>query len=160
ALIDARVTVGGGVDVIVASATINGGIYTHGPDPDNPFQLAATLCDNAQVAPDGDPNKLRFRDLNGFHIQGDLRAGIDAQLRVRVDSFQKTYTFPFAEKVLANFNTECAEPTLASVDPTSKILYLNLGTQAHNRHLHDGDVGEVFTLSHAGGDAQNGETID
>ena len=80
-LVDARVTIGGGVDVFIASASVNGGIYTRGPGP-NPFQLTATLCDDMQVADDGNPGKLRFRDLNGFEMQGDLRAGIFAEVTI------------------------------------------------------------------------------
>src|SRR5262249_50302628 len=85
ALIDARVTVGGGVDILVASATVNGGIYTHGPTS-NPFTLTATLCDDHQVAEDDNPSKLRFRDvftpLPSFDMHGDFRAGIFAEVTI------------------------------------------------------------------------------
>src|SRR5262249_44017508 len=113
ALIDARVTVGGGVDILVASATVNGGIYTHGPTS-NPFTLTATLCDDHQVAEDDNPSKLRFRDvftpLPSFDMHGDFRAGIFAEVTNGRRPLKPTEVFPFAEKVLLNLNHPCEEP--------------------------------------------------
>src|SRR5262249_6115193 len=165
-------TVGGGPDTIAASATVNGGIYTHGPDPNNPFQLTATLCDDAQIANDGDPNKLRFRDLNGFDLLGDLRAGIFAELTIGVKPFKKTFVFPFAETVLIDLNHPCTPnaPVLANdPGPDGKFqsnqsgspitLRLNMGPNANTRNFHPEIIDEMFTVMHVDGMAGD-ETVD
>ncbi len=183
-LINAQVAVGGGVDVFIASFTVNGGIYTHGPDPSHPFDLTATLCE-PDDSPDGVNGKLRFRDIvnglpgNLFDVFGDLRAGIYAELTIGKWPLKHTEVFPFAEKVLLSLNHDCDQdkypPVLANdavqdgsghwVPQDNKNgspgeLRLNIGGRAGERKNFNTDDGnELFTVTHVDGTAGD-ETVD
>jgi Ca2+-binding RTX toxin-like protein len=154
AILKASVEAFAAVNVVVASAGVGGGMFA---------KIEGNLND-----PDAD-GKLYFDELVDelpfcfIDIEGALKVGITAFLKVGIGPLSYTKHFDIATATLVSFNYTCEpDPVLASVE--GGVLQLNMGSRAGNRlpgnvdDPADKDGDEIFKITHKSGSAGS-ETV-
>ncbi|WP_428938046.1 hypothetical protein [Fontivita pretiosa] len=127
-----QITIGAGVDVVIASAFIEGSIR-------------GTL--NLNLDDPNDDGKVRFKELSDnfdqgvlciFDVDGSLSAGLRIRASVGVWPFKKSFNYDSPRIELLSFEHECkddataADPILAT-DIGGGVLRLNMGPHAAAR---------------------------
>ncbi len=157
-LLQGGLTAGAELDILVAEAGVQGGIFTdvlfdlRDPNNDGRVRLAE-IVENLKAGP-----------LCLFDVSGRLYVALEAYFAIHTFVFgdiEKTWRF--AEVTLLEFEVCCPEPVLASVDPSTGELLLHIGENSALREegdLADGD--EHFIVQSIGGSpgSADGETVE
>ncbi|MEY3231156.1 MAG: Bifunctional hemolysin/adenylate cyclase precursor, partial [Planctomycetota bacterium] len=140
AYITGEIAAGGGIDIFIASAGVEGGVFA---------TIGLDLRD-----PDGD-GKFRFKNIIDagsplcvFTLGGEVGAFLRAYVEVGIWPFEVTLSFDLARVTLVTFNYDpCAEPpVLASLESSGELL-LNMGPRAGLRGGEfTSDIAERFSV--------------
>ena len=149
---------------IFAGASLDGGLVDAGVNGGVSATINFFWNDNS----DND-GKMRFSEIAAnaaagasciFNMEGSVSLFLNAFLDVDLGVVTYHKTWDLGEFVLVDFAITCPQPVLGSVDASTGILTLNIGSLAGDRQVGDASDGsESFVLRDAGGSATS-ETID
>ncbi|MHB8576996.1 MAG: calcium-binding protein, partial [Dehalococcoidia bacterium] len=158
--IELKITIaaGGGIDVVVASAGVEGGIQAtvdfdlHDPNNDGKVRIDEII---AELQATGNPFCL-------FDVSGEIDAFLRAYVTVNFFLFSKTWDFNIANVVLlkvSNLRPPCGTPVIPPPPPklgavVGNTLVLNIGPRRNLRGASPGDTNEtisVMQMTDAGG---------
>lgn len=157
-LLQGGLTAGAELNVLVAEAGVQGGIFTdilfdlRDPNEDGRVRVSEILA-NIKEGP-----------LCVFDVSGRVYAALEAFLEIHTFIFgdiEKTWRF--AEITLLEFEVSCPQPVLASLNEGTGELLLHIGENAAKREHGDIEDGnEHFIVQSIGGSpsSADGETVE
>jgi Ca2+-binding RTX toxin-like protein len=151
---DGGFAAGAAADYLVFHAQVTGGVWggLHINMPDE-----SELVDGGAYS-DNDPGKIRpFSELGNclFATDGSLNAGLKAKVRIGTDLIGIEEEWTIAETEIFSFDFPCVPnpfrepepPNLATFDPLTGLLHLNIGPDGTDRNVFDTEESEQYKLT-------------